>query len=39
MTTKPNYMIDDLKTSQFREDLGEDLELYNKVVARHKNRD
>jgi len=31
MTTKPNYTIDDLKTSQFREDLGEDLELYNKV--------
>lgn len=28
---KPNYEIDDLKNSEFKEDLGEHLELYNKI--------
>jgi len=28
---KPNYTIEDLKNCEFREDLGENLELYNKI--------
>lgn len=28
---KPNYEIDDLKNSEFKEDLGANLELYNKI--------
>lgn len=30
-TTKPNYDIQDLVNSEFKEDLGEHLELYNKI--------
>ncbi len=31
VTKKPNYQLDDLKKSEFKEDLGKDLELYNKI--------
>ena len=30
-TKKPSYEIEDLKNSEFKEDLGENLELYNKI--------
>lgn len=30
-TVKPNYDITDLSNSEFKEDLGENLELYNKI--------
>ncbi len=30
-TKKPNYQLDDLKNSEFKEDVGANLELYNKV--------
>lgn len=31
LSVKPNYTVDDLKNCEFREDLGENLELYNQV--------
>jgi spermidine/putrescine transport system substrate-binding protein len=30
-TVKPNYDITDLSNSEFKEDLGENLEMYNKI--------
>jgi spermidine/putrescine transport system substrate-binding protein len=31
VTQRPNYRLEDLQKSEFKEDLGKDLELYNKV--------
>jgi spermidine/putrescine transport system substrate-binding protein len=31
MTVEPHYQIEDLATSEFKEDLGEHIELYNKI--------
>jgi spermidine/putrescine transport system substrate-binding protein len=31
VTKKPNYRLEDLKNSEFKEDLGNNLELYNKI--------